>query len=307
MIGRLLNGLTIVVIGAVLLMNTTGYLPWSVWDSVLEFWPILIIGLGVQIAFSKWRVPGLNLAILVILILGAMFPYKGNLHLHRRFQLPIYRSADVNHAGFTVPLEGPTSKINLKLAAPSFDVCIMGDSQNIDKAVSAEFDFSGSQPSVSQTGEGRELDVTVWVPDHGVEVGGVTGAQKWDFSLNSSLVSNLALDGGVVALELDTGNLYVESLSMNAGVAKLDFHLGLSGKETKMVLEGGVSNIKLETPENAGVSITIRGPSAVYHDFSKEGLTKSGGSWITPGYDESSTKLELVVISGLSRVQLVRF
>jgi len=36
---RLFNGLILVVVGAVLLMNTSGYLPWSVWESALRYWP----------------------------------------------------------------------------------------------------------------------------------------------------------------------------------------------------------------------------------------------------------------------------
>ena len=306
MIGRLLNGLTIVVIGAVLLMNTTGYLPWSVWDSALEFWPILIIGLGVQIAFSKWRVPGLNLALLVILILGAMFPYRGNLPLHRKFQLPIYRNAEISQSQLDVPLEGRTSGINLKLAAPSCGVFMTGDTQNTDTAVFGELVWSGPQPSVSQASQGRELDVNVWVPEGGMGVNAITGTQNWSFFMNSSLVSKLVLDGGVVDLELDTRNLYVESLAMNAGVGCLELNMGLSGKQTTIVLKGGVANVKLETPESVGLSITVLGPSAVYHDFSKEGLSKSGGCWMTPGFDEATTKLELTVVSGLSRIQLAR-
>lgn len=48
MSNRVVNGILVIVIGIVLLMNTTGYLPWSVWDVLLQYWPLLIIGLGVQ-------------------------------------------------------------------------------------------------------------------------------------------------------------------------------------------------------------------------------------------------------------------
>ena len=77
MSNRVVNGILVIVIGIVLLMNTTGYLPWSVWDVLLQYWPLLIIGLGVQLAFSKWRIPGIALALILALILSVMHPFPG--------------------------------------------------------------------------------------------------------------------------------------------------------------------------------------------------------------------------------------
>ena len=74
---RLINGLIIIIIGAILLANTNGYLPWSVWHTALNYWPLLIVGLGVQVAFSKWKIPGMALSIIIILILAAANPHQG--------------------------------------------------------------------------------------------------------------------------------------------------------------------------------------------------------------------------------------
>jgi hypothetical protein len=45
---RALSGLTLVVIGLVLLANTTGYLPWSVWWGIIALWPLLLISAGLD-------------------------------------------------------------------------------------------------------------------------------------------------------------------------------------------------------------------------------------------------------------------
>ena len=69
MINRVINGILVIIIGILLLMNTTGYLPWSVWDTLIQYWPLLIIGLGVQIAFSN-GVPGVALALSCVSAVG---------------------------------------------------------------------------------------------------------------------------------------------------------------------------------------------------------------------------------------------
>jgi hypothetical protein len=48
-VDRVFEGLGTVVLGAVLLGNTTGYVEWTVWLTFLSFWPVLLIALGVTI------------------------------------------------------------------------------------------------------------------------------------------------------------------------------------------------------------------------------------------------------------------
>jgi hypothetical protein len=46
---RVFEGLTLVLIGVILLLNTTGSLPWSVWLHVLSLWPLLLVAAGLDI------------------------------------------------------------------------------------------------------------------------------------------------------------------------------------------------------------------------------------------------------------------
>jgi len=46
---RPFEGLTTLLVGAVLLGNTTGFLSWAVWASFLSLWPVLLIALGVSV------------------------------------------------------------------------------------------------------------------------------------------------------------------------------------------------------------------------------------------------------------------
>ncbi len=307
MTGRLLNGLIIVVVGALLLLNTTGYLPWTIWASALEFWPVLIIGLGVQVALSKWRVPGLALAVVLALILGAMYPYASSGYWPRRFGLPTRRSVLESDRDLTVSLGPSISNMDLLLEAPACGVLVRGDPDQSggDIALRAKFRWEVNEPSISESSSGHTLEVKVTVPSFSQPAQN-SGTQKWDFSVNSSLISTLSLNGGVVDLELDCTDLYIESLSVNAGVSDLDLSMGLPGKETKVVCKGGVTNLRLTVPETAGVRIAIAGPSLIPHDFSKQGMEKSGGVWTTPDYQNASTKIDLAVSSGVSRVHLTR-
>jgi hypothetical protein len=51
-VSRVLGGLGTVLIGAVLLGNTTGYVSWTVWLTFISLWPVLLIALGISIIGS---------------------------------------------------------------------------------------------------------------------------------------------------------------------------------------------------------------------------------------------------------------
>jgi hypothetical protein len=308
---RLINGLVLVVVGAILLMNTTGYLPWGVWDAALGYWPVLLVGLGLQIAMSKWRFPGFALAVVAILILAAMHPYDGPSFLRNwewlRPGSPSYRPSE-RMKEWSVPLKPTTSGLDLHLEAPSVEIEARGDpGLNLVQpglALAAKLSWDRSEPETSV----QELDgaETVRASLKSLAEGTNAGKQTWELALNPSLATSLSVTGGVSNLRLDMSSVFVQSVNVSSGVSRLDLTLGLSGKETSVNVTGGVGNVNLTVPEAAGVRITLTGLLALSDDFSKQGLVKTGDTWSTPDYPNASTKVDVTMACGTGKVTLVR-
>ncbi|MEW6082005.1 MAG: DUF5668 domain-containing protein [Bacillota bacterium] len=71
-LARLFNGLLFIAVGILLLANTMGVLPWTLWRNLLSLWPVFIIGLGLRIATRKEAfVP---LALLVMVVWASLAP-----------------------------------------------------------------------------------------------------------------------------------------------------------------------------------------------------------------------------------------
>lgn len=307
---RLLNGLVLVVLGALLLMNTTGYLPWSVWDAALGYWPIMLVGLGLQLALSRWRFPGVALALVAILILAAMRPYQGGaVRLPWEWVRPgsISRPLKSNEE-WTIPLKPTTSRLELSLQAPSLEVEVRGDPDlNLvqpSAVLSARVSWDRHEPETlaSLTQGGETVKATIRSEAEGTDA----GRQVWDIALNQSLGTSIAVTGGVCNVTLDMSSVFLESLSMSSGVSRLDLNLGLSGKETVVRVSGGVGNVVLTVPEIAGVKVRLAGPLSLSNDLSKQGLVKSGDTWSTPDYDSASTRVDVSMMCGTGKVTLRR-
>lgn len=290
---RLFNGLVLVVVGAILLMNTTGYLPWGVWESALRFWPALLVGLGLQIAAGR-RFPGLALAVLAVLILAAMNPYSGR-----------WLTSEGSKQ-WSLELGPAISRLELSMDAPSMELDIRGDGNlNVRQPVLAaavDMEWDDVEPNTTSETVSETLRASIRPRVEGSQ----SGKQHWDVALNPSLATSISVGGGVSNVSIDTTSLYLETLNVASGVAKVNLTCGLSGKQTRINVTGGVGNIIVKTPQAVGLKITLTGPLSLISDYSKQGLVKTGNYWATPDFDAASTQVSVFVTCGAGRVDVNR-
>jgi len=50
---KIIKGLTILLIGLILLANTLGIFEWSVWYNVIKLWPLLLVSAGLSIILKE--------------------------------------------------------------------------------------------------------------------------------------------------------------------------------------------------------------------------------------------------------------
>jgi len=75
--GNITSGLFLIILGGIFLLNTFGLLPWNVWGgffiTMLKFWPILLIFVGIRIVFGSNRYLKLFSDLLWILVILLAF------------------------------------------------------------------------------------------------------------------------------------------------------------------------------------------------------------------------------------------
>lgn len=309
MLSRLANGLVIVVIGALLLMNTTGNLPWTVWEAAFQYWPIILIGLGIQLIFSKWQVPGVAIALIIMMILGAVQPYTLTPWTRRIIPRLPTSHHHVTTKDWRLPLESDVSRLELRLEAPSMDVELRGDSElnaiGDTLALVANLAWDRYEPSVTtqESMGGKALRAVLKSP---ASNGSNVGKQEWKISANPSLPISVTVSGGVTTIKGDCRLLPLKDLTVLGGVSEVDLSLGLTGRQSRIAVSGGVANVDLTVPSNVGLKVILSGAPFVKQDFSQEGLTKSGNVWVTPGYESANSTVDLIVTCAAGKVMLHR-
>ena len=67
--GFSLFGLLLVTLGVVLLLNTTGVLPFGIWLELVDFWPVLLVLVGIKMIVAP-RAPVVCAGAVVLILAG---------------------------------------------------------------------------------------------------------------------------------------------------------------------------------------------------------------------------------------------
>jgi hypothetical protein len=74
-LNALFSGLTVVLIGAVLLLNTTEVLSWKIWGAFVVLWPLFIVLAGAQVAIGNRALGKALGALLTFITFVIIFAY----------------------------------------------------------------------------------------------------------------------------------------------------------------------------------------------------------------------------------------
>ncbi len=292
-IKRILEGVTLVLIGAILLLNTTGQLSWSVWWSVLSLWPLLLVAAGLDIVAkgldTEWLRVLSSLLVIAGIVVGAfVLPVAGGPFgigwmadsAGSDFDVATGRPARVTEG--TASIRGGAGTYTVLAGSAGDLVRVSGRTPFGEPKIDADISGSSADVRVSAP-EG----VTVWMPH-------MRGATTAEVALSPEVVWDISIDTGAVDFTADLAGIVISELQMRSGVSSALVVLGEeypAGREVPVRVRGGVSSFTLEVPRGVPVRIEAEaGLSSVDVDRRVPRMSGDGRVWQTDdwgrgGYD----------------------
>jgi DUF4097 and DUF4098 domain-containing protein YvlB len=121
------------------------------------------------------------------------------------------------------------------------------------------------------------------------------------FHLNNEVTWNMDIDTGAADGDLDLSQVRLDKLNLDVGAANIKLKLGSCN--SKLVLKSGVSNIKIEIPQDTGIKVNLDG-GLNSTNFDEAGWVKDGDSYYSPGYNSKTNKMEADVEMGLGNLSI---
>jgi hypothetical protein len=308
-------------VGLLWLLANLSLIPGEGWLTLLRFWPVFLIAIGVDIIIGRQsRLIGGAIGISVValaLVLVFAGPKMG-------FAPASSATTDV----VSEPLgSAETARIEFDLGIGETTITALEDSTNLLEAEithlgDLEFTVSGELEKVVRLREEEHhlhFDLFDFFEDQNL---------LWDIGLSPEIPLSIRIDGGVGESDLDLSQLDITKLDLDSGVGDMTIILPATGSnydvnvdlgvgrielrleddiDVTLDIDGGVGDTIIVVPENVGVRLVgeigvgdINVPGSYSHtDSDEDRIVGEGGVWESPNYDDAAHSVTITLDSGV--------
>ncbi len=300
--GRLRTGLLLILVGVVLLLNTTGLVEWNLWENLLTLWPIFLIAIGIEKIFAaSERLK--SFAYISPLVIVATFAYA--VVAGTQDDGSSWRDDGDNGTFEWFTAATPTAK-RVKMSADfGSGRLVVSDGATADHLAEGRFTHRGRKPRI-ETAQADSVLTIQLSRTEGVKRHRTIGSrdrERWIIKLSDKLPIDLSLDAGGAQLGLELTNLPVERLGLSAGAADIDLSLGSKSPMVDCGIDCGAASIDVTIPASAGLRISGTSALSTFSSGPLD-LIEQGEYMETPDYESRAVKIVLRVESGASSLRI---
>jgi hypothetical protein len=328
-VGRraLLPAILLVILGIVLLLNTTGVVGWGIWLSLFRFWPLILIAVGLNIILGR-RFPVVS-ALLVTLILCAGVTAA---YLFERTTEPGHFLGESRHSWTLNDADILEMEIDFGAGSLSIDSGVSTGADElfvvrasgIDAAVipahnSARAQNGGGYYGYSPIGTDGRVAVTLSPNEprdlrvaHGggwdidIDLWGLfqsLGDINWEVGISPDVVVGLDIEAGAADIDLDLSELTLETLDMDMGAADVNVVLPADSGHTDVSIDAGAADIDISIPDNVAAMITTD-TAVTSIDVDTARFPMSDGVYRSLNYETALNRVEINIDAGVSSVSI---
>jgi len=286
--------LVLIAVGLIFLLGNYGLIQPVSFISLLALWPVLLILLGIDVAFARrWPVETLAAEVIIIglaLLLAATQPNALSL---TAFNFGGPNGCADPRAAVSVPRRSLQSYA-LTLSGGAARYRLIGGATD---AVEASAGSDELCLSVRDSG-GTRADVRL--SQGGGRIGGPNDIAV---RLATDLPVSLQVNGGAGDFDIDLHDVKVTDLRLNIGASNTTLVLPHPSGDVAVRIDGGASNLVLEIPADVEARISVTG-GLVSSNTTNPRATKSGNLIETPSYATAKDRVTVSVNGGATSVSV---
>jgi hypothetical protein len=236
-------------LGIVFLLNNLGVLSWSIWETLLRLWPILLVAAGLDLILARRSIWGSLLAlVLTLAVLGAALWLAGTgagFAQAARSEEIAQPLGEVDHAELT--FDPGVGRLLIEAASDSSNL-VEG---TVDLAQQEELaqDFSAQEQRGSFT-------LNTQATSFGPFATGWVGRRLWDLQVSPRIPVRLEASLGLGEMDLDLSGLTLEHLDAELGLGQAVVTLPEEGQYEARI-EGAIGQTVVVIPEDMAARVRL--------------------------------------------------
>lgn len=285
--------LLLIAVGTVLLLNTTGVLPWHVWGRLWTLWPALLVLVGLDLLLAR-------------------SPYWLRVALGLLFVLAL--AAAVVWVIWVAPPAAPGETVQQRWPREGIERAEVDIRMGVGELVVGPAEEGLLAELVAETGGWpapravlRTNRTTAYLEIRAQEKGwswprGDQGA-RWEVRLAQDVPLRLRVVAGVSRSDLDLRALQVEDFSLQGGVGEVYLVLPARVRDGLVEVQGGVGAVHLVVPEGVAVQVSVRGGLGNLN-IDTQRFPQVGNVYRSTDYDRAAYRLDIRIEGGVGQVTI---
>jgi len=291
--------LLLIALGVLFLMGNFGLISGVSWRAILSLWPLLLVLIGLDIAFARrWPLPTLAAEILVIVAGLALAATSSTVGF---FGFPTGGGNGV--ADVSAPRGGATA-MSVTVNGGAGHYRVSGGATDLVDAHSANPDLR-----LRTSGPAARPDLRV------DQVGPEslfrnTGQVDIDVHLASDVPTSFTMNSGAGEFDVDLSDVRVTDVRMNTGASTLRLVLPKPSGDVAVRIDAGASNLVVTVPDGVDARISTSGGLLTLRSDNVRlgegggtgGCVACGSSVQTSGYSSAKDRVTVTMTAGASSI-----
>ena len=279
-------------LGALLLLQTTGVLPWEAWSGIWRAWPVLIIAVGINIALGR-RAPWLAGALVAAVLLGGLALFAWGYTAETR--------GDSDSRSFMYEPLGRVETFDVEIGLGAGELKLGSLPRESNYLVEAEFQGEEPDASTRRSASGEYAKLNIYPKrDDVLHLFGF-GSEGWEVSLSPVPTVKLTIDAGTSDMDVDLRDLRVADLSIDAGLSDAKVVMPDSAGYVRAEVDAGTGNLVVVIPPSVAARIQVDAVTGDL-DVDEERFPRSGDTFVSPNFETRRNRIDLTIDTGISEV-----
>lgn len=290
---KIIGGILLISIGTIFLLINLGFLSWSVFNSFIQLWPLILVVFGVNIIFKNNTIVS---ALTWILFFGIIIGY--GIYYDTGYKSS---TSGLDHLTIEKHYAAETAELNLKLGGLRFDI---GASDHHIRLVEAAIDKRYVNHRLDQRNNHKHSILSFESKSSGISLF-ERGGSHYLFYLNKDIPWSINADIGAVSGSMNLQELEVKDVDLKIGAGNLELILGDNSPLTEIKIDGGASNLDIILSKSMAAKIKVAG-GLNKTNIARLGWSNTGDYYISPGYEEALSKAIIEIDAGVANINIVR-
>jgi Domain of unknown function (DUF5668) len=294
--------LLLIFIGAIFLLQNTGYLPPNAWQNLWRLWPMVLVLAGIELLLAH-RVPWLVLASVAALVLVVGVFATGISMAPSVASGAVTRSIPTDLGGAT------QAAVTIRFGAGQLNIGPLIDPKPEQLAVmtyTGPSELASEPRYVTTVGGTGRLDYqtsTRTGPNFIPFIGGRSDSMQMDVNLSPTVpIASLNVQTGATEAHLDLSNLKVNSMDFSVGAANAWIRLPQAAGPTTAHISSGAATITLEVPQGVAAQIHHSGGLSTVDINQTRFPLVSEGLYRSPDYATAQNTVDMTIETGLTTI-----